>query len=885
MVTVKEATGCPFDRNHLLKEDRKFDIRDFGAGVGKSPVENTKAINAAVEAAAAEGGTVVVPAGDYRVYTIRMMSGVNLYLSEGSTLHAAKTDIKHSYQKQVGEGGNYDEPEVNLYVGLQDHAHSYFANSLIYGADLKDVMIYGPGLINGTFMNDDGDVELVLLGGDPHEPEKRTERGHRGEWFGNKAIALVRCENVVLRDFSIVAGGHIAIMALCINNLLVEDLLVDTNRDAFDIDCCQNVTVRRSTFNSLTDDAIAIKASYGGGKYMPVKNVLIEDCTVCGYDVGSVYDGTFKTDKLIAMDRCGPTARVKLGTESTCGYHQVTVRRVHFKRSRGFALEAVDGSDLTNIIFEDSVLENISSSPIFIKIGDRGRFPVTGNSTEDDIIPPKDAEPNVRLDNPNWVLPCTEPYQVYPAKRYTPSYNRTRQVTVDGKSLFNIVDQDNPCRVNPANYHEENGRYYARKFDPDAAQYVPDYDHELDEKDLVLYANASGSERIAEVRDIIIRNITVKDADPRYPIEIMGLVDNRVKNVVIEHIAVEYRGGLSMEHAVEQRQLNTNWEYTETQSRDPKVQSLPWLVNTFFLKNEGLLPRVEWDPETNTWKDNPFNIPELPEVYPEPSNWGILPAYGLYARHVENLHLKEIELKYVIEDTRHPIVLDDVVNGSLKDITAAHAAEVEEVVLVTNNFKRPPHLEYVPDYPYHTTAVENVEIDEVLSVKQVEVNAPAPGTPKDSLHPYETVAVAETGYQFAVSTDQYPLPQTVFRPFFKPVPELSVKVGETLEFEVLARQPAYEASQRRTDGMIYNERAGVRDYTVSGIAEPMRLTAANLPDGAECDLTGFVPGRPISFVWIPTEEQAQDEPYTVIFTADDGIIPVTLEVKIKVLRS
>lgn len=145
MVTVKEATGCPFDRNHLLKEDRKFDIRDFGAGVGKSPVENTKAINAAVEAAAAEGGTVVVPAGDYRVYTIRMMSGVNLYLSEGSTLHAAKTDIKHSYQKQVGEGGNYDEPEVNLYVGLQDHAHSYFANSLIYGADLKDVMIYGPG--------------------------------------------------------------------------------------------------------------------------------------------------------------------------------------------------------------------------------------------------------------------------------------------------------------------------------------------------------------------------------------------------------------------------------------------------------------------------------------------------------------------------------------------------------------------------------------------------------------------------------------------------------------------------------------------------------------------------------------------------------------------
>ena len=23
-------------------------------------------------------------------------------------------------------------------------------------------------------------------------------------------------------------------------------------------------------------------------------------------------------------------------------------------------------------------------------------------------------------------------------------------------------------------------------------------------------------------------------------------------------------------------------------------------------------------------------VPELPQVYPEPENWGILPAYGLY---------------------------------------------------------------------------------------------------------------------------------------------------------------------------------------------------------------------------------------------------------------
>lgn len=882
MFTVNEATGCPFDEKFLLKEDRTFDIRDFGADPSETPMANTAAINAAIEDAAKSGGTVIIPEGDYHVYTIRLKSRVNLYLSEGSVLHAARTDIKNSYELQVGEGGNYDEPEVNRYVGLQDHGHTYFANSLIYGADLEDVMIYGPGLIDGSYLNDEGELEHVLMGGDPHEPLRRDEPGHQGEWFGNKAIALVRCRNVALCDFSIVAGGHFAIITTCVTNLYVNNILLDTNRDAFDIDCCQNVTVRNSTFNSLTDDALVMKASYGGGMFMPLKNVLIEDCEVSGYDMGSVYAGTYTQDKLIATDRCGPTARVKLGTESTCGYEQVTVRRVRFRRSRGFALEAVDGSNLSHILFEDSTMEDVSSSPIFIKIGDRGRFPVTGNSTSEELIPVSDGPSNIRLDNVNWVLPATEDYHTYPAKRYLPSYRRTRTVSVDGHSHFQIVDEEQPCRLNPANYHEENGRYYAMTYDAASRSYVPDYTQELQKDELVLYANASGSEQIAQVHDIIIRNITVKNVDPRYPIEIMGLVDNRIKNVRIEHLKVEYRGGLGMEHAVEQRQLNTNWEYEQNNKRERLVQSLPWLTNTFFLKNEGLLPRVEWDAETGTWRDSPFNVPELPEVYPEPSNWGILPAYGLYARHVENLTLRDIELRYIIEDTRHPIVLDDVVGGELQQIDAACAEGVEAVVCVTHHYKRPAGFEYVPNYEYQMTTVQDVKLDDKLTAKHVTIHAPAPGTPKDNLYPYETVAIPENGYTYACPTDEYPLPQTVYRPFFKPVPPQRVRAGETLTFEVLARQPAYEATSRETDGKIYNETVAVRDYTVNGIEQPMVLKSSGLPDGASFDTTHFTPGEACTFTWTPAADDIRPDPYIITFIADDGIIPVEMKVEIQV---
>lgn len=882
MFQVTEATGCPFDRTYLLKEDRRFDIRDYGAGADCSPMVNTEAINKAIQAAAAGGGTVVIPEGSFRVYTVRLLSGVNLYLSAGSVLSAARTDITRSYELQIGEGGNYDEPEANLYAGLQDHGHTYFANSLIYGADIRDVMIYGPGLLDGSSLNDKGDLEQILMGGDPHEPVSRNGPGHQGEWFGNKAIALVRCENVAFCDFSILAGGHFAIITTCVKNMVVERILVDTNRDAFDVDCCENVTIVHSVFNSLTDDAIVLKASYGGGIFMPLRNVLIEDCIVSGYDMGSVYAKTYTQDKLIATDRCGPTARVKLGTESTCGYDLVTVRRVQFKRSRGFALEAVDGADLSHIIFEDSTMEDVSSSPIFIKAGDRGRFPVTGNSTGDDFIPGADAPPNVRLDQTHWVLPAKEPYQVYPARRYLPSYNRTRKVSADGAASFYIVDPEQPLRLNPANIHEENGRFFAVRYDELSKKYVPDYDKELRESELPLYANANGSDHIAYVHDIIIRNITVRNADPRYPIEIMGLMGSRIKNVSITNIKVEYRGGLSLEHAVEQRQLNTNWEYTQYGGNKRSVQSLPWLVNTFFLKNEGLLPRVEWNPEAGVWKAAPFNVPELPEVYPEPSNWGILPAYGLYARHVENLLLDEIELRCLTEDTRHPIVLDDVVNGSLQNIRADHAEGVAEIVLVKNRFKRPAGLEYVPDYLYQQTEVEHVALDSRLSVKTVEIGAPAPGTPKDSLYPYETVAIPENGYSYPVATHELPLPQTVFRPFFAFVPEQSVRAGELLSFTVVARQPAYEASARETDGKIYNETASDRDPAVQGIAEPMMLTAGKLPEGASFDPSSFVPGKSCVFSWTPAADDVRNEPYIAEFIADDGMIPVKLKVSIKV---
>ena len=46
---IHVASGCPFKKSEFLKENRMIDIREFGAGTDKGPVENTIAINKAIE--------------------------------------------------------------------------------------------------------------------------------------------------------------------------------------------------------------------------------------------------------------------------------------------------------------------------------------------------------------------------------------------------------------------------------------------------------------------------------------------------------------------------------------------------------------------------------------------------------------------------------------------------------------------------------------------------------------------------------------------------------------------------------------------------------------------------------------------------------------------
>jgi len=94
-----------------------FDITAFGAVSGGAALANQAAINNAIDAAAAAGGgTVVIPAGDFKTYTIRLKSNVGIHLATKNSIIRAAVQGTGANQ----DGGFYDAPEVNLFVGLQD---------------------------------------------------------------------------------------------------------------------------------------------------------------------------------------------------------------------------------------------------------------------------------------------------------------------------------------------------------------------------------------------------------------------------------------------------------------------------------------------------------------------------------------------------------------------------------------------------------------------------------------------------------------------------------------------------------------------------------------------------------------------------------------------
>ncbi len=541
--------------------DSYYNVKKYGAK-GDGVTIDSQAINKAIdEAAAAGGGTVYFPAGKYASYSVRLRDNICLYFDFGATLYAARET----------ETGKYDAAEENLYNGqnnaFQDYGHSHWKNSLIWGIDLNNISIVGYGLIDGT----DG-----------------LTRGERG---ADKAIALKNCRNVTIKDITVLMGGHFAFLLTGVDNMTLDNIKVDSNRDGFDIDCCRNVRMSNCTVNCLQDDAIVLKSSFGLGEMRPCENITITNCQVSGWDMGTYLDGTYGTTQQLAPDRDGPTGRIKFGTESNAGFRNITISNCVFKRSRGLALETVDGAAIEDISISNITMEDICNSVIFLRLGNRARGPK-------DVIP----------------------------------YSTMKRVNIS--------------------------------------------------------------------------NIVAYNVDSRYSMLISGLPDHPIEDVTLSNIRVMYKGGLSLNDAIEQRNNNSFFQPRGGQRQQgqggqqaqggqrpqgqgaPQGMTPPQGSQQAQARPQGqpgqqgqARPQSYGPTGTAPARSDPFDVPEVETGYPEPSSFGILPASAMYIRHVKNFKISDVVMGFMEEDTRPAIVLKDVDGIEFRNIDIDKSEQAELFVL------------------------------------------------------------------------------------------------------------------------------------------------------------------------------------------------------------
>ena len=336
-----------------------FNVRSFGA-TGDGKTLDNPAIDRAIQAAAAAGGgTVFVPAGTYLSGSIHLTNNIHLYLDAGAVILGAPQTMNA-----------YDPTEAWQGQAYQDGGHVYFHNSLIWGENLTNVSITGTGMINGGGLVRGDRLLDEMCGFSKWSPNNRTpqiETNPPPARLGNKAIALKLCRNVLIRDITIFHGGHFAILVTGCDNLTVDNVTMDTDRDGIDLDCCRNTMVSNCRINSPGDDGLCPKSSFALGTNVITENLTIVNCQVSGFKEGTLLDGTMVPNR--------GTGRIKFGTEASGGFRNITVANCTFRSCHGLALEEVDGGIMENITINNLTMMDVVGYPIYITTGSRNRGP------------------------------------------------------------------------------------------------------------------------------------------------------------------------------------------------------------------------------------------------------------------------------------------------------------------------------------------------------------------------------------------------------------------------------------------------------------------------------------------------------------------------------
>ena len=286
-----------------IKTDEEFvtlNVRDFGAK-GDGITDDTLFIQSAIMACPKKG-RVLIPEGTYKVTSLFLKDDLNLELAQGAVL-SAETD-RRKFPIYPGLIQSWDETE-EYNLGTWEGNPLPMFSAIITGVNVKHVVIYGKGVIDGNANFDEDNWW--------YQPKVKRIA------FRPRMLFLNHCEDVVVAGIQVQNSPSWNIHPYFSDNLRFIDLKVlnpkvSPNTDGLDPESCKNVEIVGVYF-SLGDDCIAVKAGkiYMGAKYKrPCENLMIRQCcmrdghgsvTIGSEMAGGVINLTVKDCLFINTDR------------------------------------------------------------------------------------------------------------------------------------------------------------------------------------------------------------------------------------------------------------------------------------------------------------------------------------------------------------------------------------------------------------------------------------------------------------------------------------------------------------------------------------------------------------------------------------------------------
>ena len=363
-----QPSKIPVAKQPVFKKDSFF-ITKYGAKAD-GIILNTNSINSAINDCSKKGGgIVVIPGGFWLTGPIELKSNVNLHLQKNALLQF--TDDFAQYKLIAGNWEGL--PQMRNQSPLSATGAT---NIAITGFGIIDGNGDAWRMVKKDKLTETQWKKLIASGGVLSEdkktwyPSEKSVKGsslkNPGEITSDKTpefyesvkdflrpnlLVFTNCKRVLLEGVTFQNSP-----AWCLHPLMCEDLTVRNvyaknpwyaqNGDGIDVESCKNVLIENSTFD-VGDDGICIKSGRdeaGRKREMPTENLIARNCTVYhahgGFVIGSEMSGGAKN---LLVENC-----TFIGTDIG----------LRFKTTRGRG-GIVENIFINNIAMKDIVAEAI----------------------------------------------------------------------------------------------------------------------------------------------------------------------------------------------------------------------------------------------------------------------------------------------------------------------------------------------------------------------------------------------------------------------------------------------------------------------------------------------------------------------------------------------